>query len=129
MYGLTHKRIGVSVFLIMALIGLLTITWKIIKKLNINFIIISYSWAFMLVLLILGFVNFDKIIAENNLKRPNCDLEYVKSLSIHAIPTILKYHPELKKEDINSYKWHLKESKNYTWLSWNLIDYNLKNTK
>lgn len=129
MYGLTHKRIGLSVFLIMALIGLLTITWKIIKKLNINFVFISNTWAFMLALLILGFVNFDKIIAENNLKRPNCDLEYVKSLSIHAIPTILKYHPELKKEDFNSYKWHLKESKNYTWLSWNLIDYKVKNIK
>lgn len=129
MYGLTHKRIGVSVFLIMALIGLLTITWKILKKLNINFLFISNSWAFMLVLLILGFVNFDKIIAENNLKRPNCDLEYVKSLSIHAIPTILKFHPELKKEDINSYKQHIKESKYYTWLSWNLMDYKIKNTK
>lgn len=128
MYGLTHKRIGVCVFLILALIGLFTITCKIIKKLNINFLIISNSWAFMLVLLILGFTNFDKIIAENNLKRPNCDLEYVKSLSVHAIPTILKYHPELKKEDINSYKWHMKESKNHTWLSWNLTEYKLKNT-
>jgi hypothetical protein len=129
MYGLTHKRIGVSVFLILALIALFTITWKIIKKLNINFLFISNSWAFMLVLLVLGFVNFDKVIAENNLKRPNCDLEYVKSLSIHAIPSILKYHPELKKEDINSYKWHVKESKSHTWLSWSLMDYKLKNTK
>lgn len=129
MYGLTHKRIGVCVFITLTLIGLFTITWKIIRKLNINFLFISNSWAFMLTFLILSFVDFDKIIAENNLKRPNCDFEYVKSLSIHAIPTILKYRPELKKEDLNSYKWYKKESKNYTWLSWNLMDYKLQNIK
>ena len=129
MYGLTHKRIGVYIFLILTLLGLISITLKIIKKLNINFLIISNSWAYMAVFLILSFVNFDKMIAENNLKRPNCDLEYVKSLSTHAIPTILEFHPEIKKEEINSYKWFERESKNLTWLSWNLMDYRLQNIK
>jgi hypothetical protein len=129
MYGLTHKRIGVCIFLTLTLIGLFTITWKIIKKQNFNFIFISNSWAFMVVFLIVSFVDFDKIIAENNLKRPNCDMEYVKSLSIHAIPSILKYHPELKKEDLKTYKRYKQESENFTWLSWTLIDYRLQNLK
>jgi hypothetical protein len=129
MYGLTHKRIGVCIFLTLTLIGLFTITWKIIKKQNFNFIFIYNSWAFMVVFLIVSFVDFDKIIAENNLKRPNCDMEYVKSLSIHAIPSILKYHPELKKEDLKTYKRYKQESENFTWLSWTLIDYRLQNLK
>ncbi|HLO44457.1 MAG TPA: DUF4173 domain-containing protein [Leadbetterella sp.] len=129
MYGLTHKRIGVCIFLTLTLVGLFTITWKIIKKQNFNFIFIYNSWAFMVVFLIVSFIDFDKIIAENNLKRPNCDMEYVKSLSIHAIPSILKYHPELKKEDLKTYKRYKQESENFTWLSWTLIDYRLQNLK
>jgi hypothetical protein len=129
MYGLTHKRIGVLVFLIISTLGLISIAVKILKKLNLNFMFITNSWSLMALFLALSYIDFDQVIAENNLKRSNCDLEYVKSLSIRAIPTIIKYRPELRKEDLNSYKGYIKESKNYTWLSWNLPYQKLENLK
>jgi hypothetical protein len=125
MYGLTHKRIGVIIFLIVTLIGLITMVLKIYKKLNIRFLLISNSWAFMTLLLILSFVNFDKIIAINNLKRTDCDMDYIKSLSVRVLPIVKKHHPEFNEEDMFQYKYYKQQQNRYTWLSWNLADHKL----
>lgn len=129
LYGLTQKRIGVYIFLVMTLIGLITLSFKIIKKLNINYLINSNSWVYMQLFLVLSFVNFDCIIAKDNLQRANCDINYVKRLSTRAVPVILKYRPQIKKEELQSYNNFKKESKKHTWLSWNWADYKLTNLK
>ena len=123
MYGLTHKRIGVGVFLIITLIGLITMTLKIYKKLNLRYLLISNSWALMVLGLLLSFVNFDAIIAENNLKRPDCDLNYVKSLSVKVLPIIKKYHPDFKNEEMMFLEVYNRDQEKFTWLSWNFADY------
>jgi hypothetical protein len=125
MYGLTHKRIGVVIFLLITLTILVTTLIKIYKKLNLRFLFTSNSWAIMAIAVILSFVNFDAIIAENNLKRPDCDLNYVKSLSVRVLPVIKKYHPDFKDEEIAYLNQYKKDQEKYTWLSWNLADHRL----
>lgn len=73
--------------------------------------------------LLLSFVNFDAIIAENNLKRPYCDLNYVKSLSVRVLPVIKKYQPDFKNEEMMFLEAYKRDQKKFTWLSWNFADY------
>ncbi len=70
-YGMTHKRIGVYIFLLLAIIGLVVSFIKIALKKNTLFIIRKNSWAFYAVLIIATFINWDMLITKHNIKLAN----------------------------------------------------------
>lgn len=66
-YGLTYKRIGVYIYLLLTLIGLTTTFIKILKfKTNIYLFRIN-GWLFYAVLVISSFINWDAIITNFNI--------------------------------------------------------------
>lgn len=92
-YGLTYKRIGVYVYLILTLIGLIT-TYIKIAKIKSNFFLFRVNgWAFYTVLVIAAFVNWDRFISEFNInKARQVQTEYLVDLSYTVLPTLYAYH-------------------------------------
>jgi hypothetical protein len=126
LYGLTFKRIGVYVFLILTLLGLISLVIKIYKNLNFRFLIFANSWAYMAFFIFLSFVDFDNLIAKNNLERNDCDINYIKTLRPSVLPIVNKYYPEFKPTDFYSFEYHLQNQKKQTLLSWNFSDHQFK---
>lgn len=79
-FGLTYKRIGVFIFLLIVLIGLVTLFIKIRDRKSHYFLWHSNSWAMYLVLLAAGFINWNLLITRVNLN-PN----YTKHLDIQYL--------------------------------------------
>jgi len=101
-YSLTYKRIGVYVFLICTLAGLLFTAIKLFNKQSNFYLLKNNSLAWYNILVLSVPFSWDKTIAEFNItqaiykyKKP--DLDYLYSLSYQALPTILNY--EFKKEN------------------------------
>lgn len=79
-FGLTYKRIGVFIFLLIVLIGLVTLLLKIRDRKSHYFLWHRNSWAVYLVLLLAGFINWNLLITRVNLN-PN----YTKHLDIQYL--------------------------------------------
>lgn len=111
-HGLTYKRIGVYVFLLMTLIGLVSLIVKIARQRSNFFLWRINAWAAYAVLVVLSFWNWDASIAQYNVhtvqnqtlpaylpespRRYNAadkvDLPYLLKLSDKALPALLQ-HP------------------------------------
>lgn len=92
-YGLTYKRIGVYVYLLLALIGLFTTGWKVIFRKTNVFLIRSNSWLFFAVLVLSCGVNWDKRIAVHNMQHTRqFDGDYIASLSFRVYPELVMYY-------------------------------------
>lgn len=101
-YSLTYKRIGVYVFLICTLAGLLFTAIKLINKQSNFYLLKNNSLAWYIILVLSVPFSWDKTIAEFNIaqaayKHKKPDLDYLYSLSYQALPTILNY--EFKREN------------------------------
>ena len=98
-FGITHKRIGVFVYLTLTLIGLITTFIKIYKVRSSWFLFRKNTWAFYVVLLIAACFNWDRIITEHNLHNINkkeIDLMYlVNDLSDTNLPELIEYVKKL----------------------------------
>ncbi len=96
-FGLTYKRIGVYVYLLLTLIGLLVTAWKVQGKKTNAFLVRMNSWLFYSVWVLACFVNWDGLIIKNNLNtRLKPDLNYINSLSGNILPELVDYsikHP------------------------------------
>ena len=96
-FGLTYKRIGVYVYLVLTLIGLIVTAWKVQGKKTNAFMIRMNSWLFYSVWVLACFVNWDGLIIKNNLStRLKPDLDYLNSLSSTILPELVDYstkHP------------------------------------
>jgi hypothetical protein len=83
-YGLTHKRIGVFIYLMLSIIGLCITCYKIYACKNNWFIFRKTSWAFYVVLILATFINWNRLITGYNLSRINSlqevDLTYLVDL-------------------------------------------------
>ena len=79
-YGLTHKRIGVFVFLLIVLIGLVTLFLKVRDRKSHYFLWHRNSWAVYLVLLFCGFINWNLLIT-----RVNLNSNFIKHLDTHYL--------------------------------------------
>lgn len=79
-FGLTYKRIGVFLFLLLVLIGLVTLFLKIRDRKSHYFLWHSNSWSVYLVLLVVSFINWNLLITRVNLN-PN----YTKNLDIQYL--------------------------------------------
>lgn len=97
-FSLTYKRIGVYVFLLMAVIGLLTTLFKIVGKRSNYFLLRINSRLFYIALLISSFITWDNIIADHNISRikegKQLDPFYLMSLSNAVIPQVYDYYKQ-----------------------------------
>jgi len=86
-YGFTHKRLGVYIFLLLSIIGLLVSIYKITFKKNLWFLVRKNTWTFYLVLIVATAFNWDMIITRHNIKLANkkfivdLDKNYLGNLS------------------------------------------------
>lgn len=141
-YALSYKRIGVMIFLLLTLFGLLTMVIKIYGKKTTFYLLKLNSSAAVIMLLLMSSFSWDTVIAEFNLKNPDknkIDIEYLLRLNDDALPILDKHRDVLDKEFMQysfifgDYKNGLEvykdrvmsfdiEQENYSWLSWNLSD-------
>lgn len=97
-YGLSHKRIGVFIYLLLAGIGLSITFYKLFAKKNNTFLFRKNSWAFYAVLLIATTIPWDQLITNYNMslavkQNKAVDYEYLARLSHTNIGQII---PQLK---------------------------------
>jgi hypothetical protein len=142
-YALSLKRIGVMVFLLLTVIGLVTMIMKIHGKRTTFNIVKINSWAVFAVMLIISSFSWDIAIAEFNLKNPDkdvIDIRYLLSLSDETLP-VLSLHREVLDRTYMKGRYGMYDDKNgleefekkkyrflneyneHSWLSWNYADY------
>ncbi|MCW3102020.1 MAG: hypothetical protein JWO09_460 [Bacteroidetes bacterium] len=105
-YSLTYKRIGVYVWLLLALIGLVTTFVKIMRSKTNWFLFRSNSWLFYGLLVISCFVNWDLLVTNFNINRSlsrdkALDKFYLLSLSDVNLPQLLSLDDSIKHETMN----------------------------
>jgi len=147
-FGLAYKRIGVLVFLLLVLAGLLTVYIKI-SHLKTNYFLLKVNaWVVLAVMVVASCIHWDETIAGYNLARKTSlplDIKFLLSLSDKALPVIEQNQDILEKpftinqfndEGDSYYRGELtarqyfemrkrtffEEQKNYSWLSWNAAD-------
>jgi hypothetical protein len=141
-YALSYKRIGVMIFILLTLTGLVTMLLKISQKRTTYWLLKVNSTAAFCALLLMASFSWDKTIAEFNLSNPDknkIDLEYLFRLSDDVLPVLDKnkdvinrpyleygfmFSDELNglavyKSKVNRF---IREQQRYSWLSWNLPD-------
>lgn len=85
-FGLTHKRIGVDVYLLLALTGLMIVLWKVFRQRTNSFVMHRFGWACFAVLVISTPVNWDKLIFRHNSSLNRMmDMSYINSLSENVL--------------------------------------------
>ncbi len=148
--GLAYKRIGVVVFLVMVLAGLVTVFLKIQWKKSNYFLFRVNAWVAVVVLTLCSLVHWDLLIAEHNLARKGkvpVDVNFLLSLSDRTLP-VIEQNKEvldtafLRQMDEVNYIYRdrvtpmayftirkqsfFAEQDRYSWLSWNLADATVK---
>lgn len=108
MYGLTYKRIGVAVFLLLCTIGLVTVYLKVTRQKTFFFLFKANGLAWYLLLFVCGFVNWDVFIVAHNLKNQkagNIDIDHLSELSDHTLPLLNQNRKLLYASLKNSQYW------------------------
>ncbi len=105
-WGLTFKRIGVYVYLMLALTGLFTTLIKIIKAKSNSYLFRVNGWIFYTFLIVLSFPNWDRIVTNYNVQNNKTDFpEYMLSLSNSNIPGLLPlYKAAVRKHETDVFK-------------------------
>jgi hypothetical protein len=91
-FNFTYKRIGVYVWLILAVCGLLIMFWKIHKQQSNWYLIRTNVAVWFTVLVLSGIVNWDKLITNYNIQNKplaQVDFYYLFSLSDANIPELM----------------------------------------
>ncbi len=131
-YGLTYKRIGIYIYAILTLIGLITTLLKVYKvKINLYLVRLN-GWTFYAVFLISSLINWDKLIIDfNKGAKMEYDVYYILSLSDSNIPAFIELKDSIKDKSIKYQYSRMLNSKIYffnknhspfSWKSWNYQD-------
>lgn len=149
-HGLAYKRIGVIIFLALTIAGIITMFVKISKIKSAYYLVRQNLWACYAMLVVMSLVNWDMMIARFNLNHWNkagIDVNFYFTLSPKVIPLVYKSLPVIEEQiketskagtnftpfntiqeferELNQTKLnYLREQMEYSWLSWNLSDYN-----
>lgn len=94
-WGLTYKRIGVYIYLLLAAIGLIFTGIKIAKTQTVWLLIRRTSFAFFICFTLCGFVNWDRMIVNYNLtalSADQIDFYYLSDLEDEAYPALMDYY-------------------------------------
>lgn len=146
-YGLTYKRIGVLIFLIIVVSGLVLVVVKIGYK-KTSYFLFRYTALVAVVLMSLSSsVNWDYQIVQYNLSQPldQIDLDYALSFSEKSLPALKDFSCKYADDEcsiirswnhlhLDDFSAHLKKritvfkqnQAAYSWLSWNYADYHTK---
>jgi hypothetical protein len=134
-YGITHKRIGVLMYLLLTCIGLVITFLKVSQVRSNWFLFRKTSWAFYTVLVIATFLNWDRLITHYNLNHWNKNVEvdaaYLVSLSDANITDLIRMRnnpvyelTQSEKESIDLKIEAFRERyQQAQWQSWNYDDY------
>jgi hypothetical protein len=90
-HGLAYKRIGVIVFLIMVLVGLVTLFMKVRHRKSLYFLARVNSWAAFMLLIGLTTVDWDSFIVRTNLRHTNpgeIDIDNYLAMSDKVLPLL-----------------------------------------
>lgn len=144
--GLAYKRIGVLVFLLMVLMGLITVFIKIHRRKTAYYLWRVNGWFAVVLLVAASCVHWDETIARYNLAHKNTiplDVKFLLSLSDKTLPLLEKNQDVLdaKAGPVNGEGEYLyrsgltpkalfemrkkeffEQQKTYSWLSWNAAD-------
>lgn len=150
--GLARNRIGILFYLLMVVVGLLTVAWKIYRRKTVYFLLRINGWAALALLVASTTVNWDEQIVNYNLSRKDeivLPVYYMVELSDSVLP-ILDSHRETLRNHIPLIKkfgyWNMgdceecwegrlddrilhykREQENYSWLSWSQADKRARN--
>lgn len=97
--GLTRRRIGVYVYLLLCLIGLTTTIFKVLQRKSNWFLFRKNGWIFYVVFIVSCFINWDELIVNYQCKNGN-DRLYQSDLSHTSLATLFgAWAKELKEPD------------------------------
>ncbi len=138
-YGLAYKRIGVFIFLVALITGLIFLYFKIKEKRSFFYLLRRNSWAIWGILLLAATVNWDIVITKFNLSDiPNNKDVDLRFLAYGLSDKNLYFFEEnsaqieekwtTKNVSVNKVvkdKWlgFQRRTEHYSWLSWNYADY------
>jgi hypothetical protein len=136
-HGLAYKRIGVMIYLILVLIGLITLVLKIRDRKSNFFLFRINSAAAFTMLVVMSLINWDVWITRYNINSDYpapVDELFLSEMSFKALPDVLEHRKEFSEnEEINHFhhnyrientvlKMFRKREQN-SFVSWNLADY------
>lgn len=90
-HGLAYKRIGVIVFLVLVLVGLITLAIKIRQQRSFFYLARVNSWAAFVVLVTMSMVDWDSFIVRTNLRHANpaeIDIDNYLAMSDKVLPLV-----------------------------------------
>ncbi len=135
-HGLTLKRIGVYVYLLLTIIGLVFTAVKLLKIRTNWYLVKAVSWSFYIILAISPLVNWDRLVLESQVKvaqqdNKALDVHYLIDVSSYCYPTVYEY---LQNHDDENLRWDLErkigrfltKSENDDWRSYNQRNRELK---
>lgn len=79
-YGLTHKRIGVFIFLLIVTVGLVSLYLKVRDRKSIYFLLHRNSWSVFTILLVASLINWNLLIT-----RINLHANFIQHLDVHYL--------------------------------------------
>lgn len=138
-FGLAYKRIGVIIFLIATIVGLVTLFIKINKTKSSYYLLLVNSWSVYVLLILMSIINWDMVIVKHNINHANeknIDVEFLLTLSDKTLPILLENSDRLDLDRHMDFYGHVgavsdldlrikqfKRRKNQTtWRSWNYAE-------
>jgi len=108
-WGLTHKRIGVFIYLTLCIIGLSFTLYKVLNAKSFTFLIRRVSYSFVSFLVFYSIINWNYIIISYNLNdthfnESTVDLYYNYNLGYSTYPELVSYfkkHPNVNTQLLN----------------------------
>jgi hypothetical protein len=147
-HGLAYKRIGVLIFVIATIIGLITLIQKVQNTKTVSYLFRINGISIFAILVISALFNWDSIIANHNFENAetkNIDYIFELNMSDKVLPILHKNRDQLAlnnnkyKDSSYSFSWSRSQSllerldqrienfkadqEKHTWLSWNYSDY------
>jgi Domain of unknown function (DUF4173) len=144
--GMAYKRIGVVVFLLLVIAGLVTVFIKIHYRKTNYYLLRVNAWFAIVVLVVSSCIHWDEWIATSNLARKGTvpvDVNFLLSLSDKTLPVIEKNKEVLDTAYLSAHdevnyiyrtrmipaeyfemrkQQFVQKQKGYSWLSWNMAD-------
>lgn len=149
-HGMAYKRLGVLFFLLMVLIGLITVFVKIYARKTTYFLFRVNAWAAVFVMVGASCIHWDEFMAEYNIRHQQTvalDANFLLQLSDKTLPLLDRNIDALERtqtvvpppgDGVDRYKYtcdtcyaqrlrnreeqFLKKQERYSWLSWNYAD-------
>ncbi len=111
-HGLAHKRIGVIVFLLLLLVGLVTLFIKVRERRTFFYLLRVNGWAAFTVMVGLSTVDWDSTIVRYNLKHWNqgeIDIDNYLVMSDKVLPLLVEnidvVREQVRKHKLNHVRW------------------------